>query len=66
MVVQVYYFDIFKDISFYGFLYKGEKYKYFTFIGRDRFVRKRLCLLKNLCGMNMKKLYNVWFNYRKN
>ena len=30
MVVQVYYFDIFKDISFYGFMYKGEKYKYFT------------------------------------
>lgn len=30
MVVQVYHFDVFKDISFYGFTYKGEKYKYFT------------------------------------
>lgn len=30
IVVQIYYFDIFKDISFYGFKYKGEKYKYFT------------------------------------
>ena len=30
MVIQVYYFDVFKDISFYGFMYKGEKYKYFT------------------------------------
>ena len=30
MVVQVYYFDVFKDLSFYGFLYNGEKYKYFT------------------------------------
>ena len=30
MVVQVYYFDVFKDIVFYGFNYKGEKYKYFT------------------------------------
>ena len=30
IVVQVYYFDVFKDISFYGFMYKGEKYKYFT------------------------------------
>lgn len=30
MVVQVYYFDVFKDISFYGFTYNGEKYKYFT------------------------------------
>lgn len=30
IVVQVYYFDIFKDICFYGFTYKGEKYKYYT------------------------------------
>lgn len=30
IIVQVYYFDIFKDISFHGFLYKGEKYRYFT------------------------------------
>lgn len=30
IVVQIYYFYIFKDISFYGFKYKGEKYKYFT------------------------------------
>lgn len=30
MIVQVYYFDVFKDISFYGFTFKGEKYKYFT------------------------------------
>lgn len=29
-IVQVYYFDVFKDICFYGFTYKGEKYKYFT------------------------------------
>lgn len=30
MIVQVYYFDIFKDISFYGFLYQGKKYRYLT------------------------------------
>ncbi len=30
MIVQVYYFDIFKDLSFYGFMYNGEQYKYFT------------------------------------
>lgn len=30
IVVQIYYFDVFKDISFYGFVFKGEKYKYFT------------------------------------
>ena len=30
MVVQVYYFDIIKDLIYYGFTYKGEKYIYFT------------------------------------
>lgn len=30
IVVQVYYLDIFKDISFYGFTYRGQKYQYYT------------------------------------
>ena len=30
MVVQVYYFDIIKDLIYHGFIYKGEKYIYFT------------------------------------
>ena len=30
LVVQIYYFDIFKDISYYGFWYRGEKYRYLT------------------------------------
>lgn len=30
MVVQVYYFDVIKDLIYYGFTYKGEKYVYFT------------------------------------
>ena len=30
MVVQVYYFDIIKDLIYHGFMYKGEKYIYFT------------------------------------
>lgn len=30
IVVQVYYFDVFKDLSFFGFLYQGEKYRYYT------------------------------------
>lgn len=30
MVIQVYFFDILKDILLYGFIYKGEKYIYFT------------------------------------
>ena len=30
MVVQVYYFDVIKDLIYHGFIYKGEKYIYFT------------------------------------
>lgn len=30
MVVQIYYFDVAKDLIYYGFTYKGEKYIYFT------------------------------------
>lgn len=30
MVVQVYYFNIIKDLIYHGFTYKGEKYIYFT------------------------------------
>lgn len=30
MVVQVYYLDIFQDLVYHGFRYKGETYRYFT------------------------------------
>lgn len=30
LVVQVYYFDVFKDLCFFGFEHNGEKYRYFT------------------------------------
>lgn len=30
MVIQIYYFDIIKDLIYNGFIYKGEKYIYFT------------------------------------
>lgn len=30
MVIQVYYFDVIKDLIYHGFTYKGEKYVYFT------------------------------------
>lgn len=30
MVVQVYYFDVIKDLIYHGFEYKGEKFIYFT------------------------------------
>ena len=40
IVVQVYYFDVFKDLSFYGFMYNGEKYRYFT-----SFLRYTICTI---------------------
>ena len=30
MVIQVYYFSIIKDLIYHGFIYKGERYIYFT------------------------------------
>lgn len=30
MVIQVYYFDVIKDLIYHGFTYNGEKYIYFT------------------------------------
>lgn len=30
MTVQIYYFDVFKDLCFYGFSYHGRVYRYFT------------------------------------
>lgn len=30
MVIQIYYFDVAKDLIYHGFTYKGEKYIYFT------------------------------------
>ena len=30
IVLQVYYFDIFKDMMYYGFSFRGEKYRYLT------------------------------------
>lgn len=30
MVVQVYYYSVIKDLIYHGFIYKGEKYIYFT------------------------------------
>lgn len=65
MVVQVYYFDVFKDISFYGFMYKGEKYKYFTSsAGQIRkkkavFIQEKVWyrIEKNvMCGLTIDKI----------
>ena len=54
MVVQVYYFDVFKDISFYGFTYKGEKYKYFT-SSAGQIRKKKAVFIKESVWNNIEK-----------
>lgn len=65
MVVQVYYFDVFKDISFYGFVYKGEKYRYFT-SSAGQIRKKKAVFIKEsvwdkiektiMCGLTIDKI----------
>lgn len=65
MVVQVYYFDVFKDLSFYGFIYKGEKYKYFT-SSAGQIRKKKAVFIKEsiwnriektiMCGLTIDKI----------
>lgn len=65
IVVQVYYFDVFKDISFYGFTYKDEKYKYFT-SSAGQIRKKKAVFIKEsvwnkiektvMCGLTIDKI----------
>ena len=65
IVVQIYYFDIFKDIFFYGFTYKGEKYKYFTSSAGQIRTRKAIFIKETvwsriektmMCGLTIDKI----------
>ncbi len=65
MVVQVYYFDVFKDISFFGFTYKGEKYKYFTSSAGQIRMKKAVFIKESvwnqieknvMCGLTIDKI----------
>lgn len=54
MVVQVYYFDIVKDLIHHGFYYKGEKYVYFTSSAGQ--IRTKKCVFVK---------ESVWLKYQK-
>lgn len=54
MVVQVYYFDVIKDLIYFGFMYKGEKYIYFTSSAGQ--IRTKKCVF-------IKE--SVWNKYQK-
>lgn len=65
IVIQVYYFDIFKDLVFYGFTYKGEKYKYYT-SSAGQIRQKKAVFIKEsvwnkyektvMCGLTIEKI----------
>jgi hypothetical protein len=65
MVVQVYYFDVFKDLSFYGFLYNQEKYIYFTSSAGQIRTKKTIFIKESvwnriqktvMCGLTLDKI----------
>lgn len=65
MVIQVYYFDVFKDLCFYGFEYNGEKYKYFTSSAGQIRKKKGVFIKENtwnrieksiMCGLTIEKI----------
>lgn len=65
IVVQVYYFDVFKDIFLNGFYYKGEKYKYYT-SSAGQIRKKKAVFIKEstwnkhektmMCGLTIEKI----------
>lgn len=65
LVVQVYYFDIFKDLSFNGFMFRGEKYRYYT-SSAGQIRKKKAVFIKEalwtqyertiLCGLTIDKI----------
>lgn len=54
IIVQVYYFDVFKDIMYHGFTFKGEKYRYFT-SSAGQIRKKKAVFIKE----------SVWDKYEK-
>lgn len=65
MIVQVYYFDVIKDLINFGFIYKGEKYIYFSSSAGQ--IRKKKCMFikesswescKNIimCGLSVEHI----------
>lgn len=64
-VVQVYYDDMFKDLFFYGFIYNGEKYRYFTSSAGQIRTKKAVFIKESvwerikktiLCGLTIEKI----------
>ncbi len=56
IVVEIYYFEIFKDILFHGFLYHGEPYRYFTSSAGQIRTKKAVFMKENLWNIYEKTL----------
>lgn len=65
IIVQVYYFDMFKDLFFYGFLHNGEKYIYFTSSAGQIRSKKAVFIKESvwnriqntiMCGLTIEKI----------
>lgn len=55
IVVQIYYFDVFKDICFHGFTYKDAKYRYFT-SSAGQIRKKKAVFIKESVWNNIEKM----------
>ena len=65
IVVQIYYFDVFKDMCFYGFTFNGEKYRYYT-SSAGQIRKKKAVFIKEsvweriektiMCGLTIDKI----------
>lgn len=65
MVIQVYYFDVIKDLIYHGFMFEGEKYVYFTSSAGQ--IRTKKCVFVResvwkkyerslMCGLTIDKI----------
>lgn len=65
MVVQVYYFDVFRDLSFFGYLYNGRKYRYYTSSAGQIRKKKAVFIMESvwnriektvMCGLTVNRI----------
>ena len=56
MVIQVYYYDMIKDLIYFGYEYKGEKYIYYTSSAGQIRTKKTVFIKESLWNKNEKTL----------
>lgn len=71
IVLQVYYFELFKDLSYFGFIFKGERYRYYT-SSAGQIRKKKALFIKEalwnqyektiMCGLTIDKINEMGGN----